>query len=52
MDAGVGLWCMEVGYARITREVGKAYVASECGERAITRAEAKVKVGITQQRWR
>ena len=30
--------------------VGKTYVASECGERAITRAEAEVEVGITQSR--
>ena len=39
---------VEISYVRITRAVGKAYVASECGKRAITSAEVEVKVGITQ----
>ena len=42
------LWWWEVGYVRNTRAVGKAYVASECGKRAITRAETDVEVSITQ----
>ena len=42
MYASGKLWWWEVGYVRIPRAVGKAYVASECGERAIAMAEAKV----------
>ena len=40
--AGGELRWMEVGYVRITRAVGKAYVASERCKRAIAMAEAKV----------
>ena len=43
------LWWWEVGDVRIPRAVWKAYFASECGKRAITRAEAAVYVSITQQ---
>ena len=32
----------EVGHVSIPRTVGKAYFASECGKRAIARAESKV----------
>ena len=38
----------EVCYVRITRAVWETYVASKCGKRAITRAEAEVEVSIAQ----
>ena len=36
------LWRGEIGYVRIHRTVGEAYVASKCGKGAIARTETEV----------
>ena len=44
-----GVFCgVEIGYVRITRTVGKAYVAGKYSDGTIARTEAEVKVSITQ----
>ena len=48
MVCKIELWWWDVGYVRITRAIVKAYVASKCGKRAITRAEIEIEVSISQ----
>ena len=53
MDVTGGLFGMSgsfgwIGYVRITRTVGKAYVAGKCSDGTIARTDAEVNVGITQ----